>query len=271
MKRCSLDGTPIVYYVSKTEGKPWALFLHAAFVDHHMFQGQLAYFQERYSILLPDLIGHGDSVHGQKGDGLDKMSDWLYGILKQENVGKAHIVGISLGAVLAQDFADRHPEAVESLACFGGYDIHNFDPGLQKQNGMAQMGMMLKAMVSIRWFAKANRKISAYTQRAQQEFYEMNLRFPKSSFRYFATLHTLINAREKPPRNYPLLIGCGEHDIPAEITAVKMWKEREPEFAMVIFPGAGHCVNMDVPRQFHQTLEEFWARETGAGKNGSEK
>ncbi len=253
-----MDGTPIVYSISGTEHKQWVLFLHAAFVDHNMFRAQLAYFQDRYNVLMPDILGHGASTHGRKGDGLHKMADWLYGILQKEHIEKAHIVGVSLGAVLAQDFADRHPEAVSSLACFGGYDIHNFDSRLQKQNGTAQMGMMLKAMVSVRWFAQANRKISAYTPQAQQEFYEMNLRFSKSSFRYFATLHTLINARQTPPRSYPLLIGCGEHDTPAELAAVKMWKESEPDCAMVIFPGAGHCVNMDAPRQFHQALEEFW-------------
>lgn len=265
MKQCSLDGTPIVYDIRRAGQKPWVLFLHAAFVDHNMFRAQLAYFQDRYNVLLPDIIGHGGSIPGKRGDGLDKMSDWLHEILKKENIEKAHIVGVSLGAVLAQDFADRHPEAVSSLACFGGYDIHNFDSRLQKQNGAAQVGMMLKAMISIRWFAKANRKVSAYTQQAQQEFYEMNLRFPKSSFRYFATLHTLINARQTPPRSYPLLIGCGEHDIPMEIAAVKMWKESEPDCTMVIFAGAGHCVNMDVPRQFQQTLEAFWNREGTAG------
>lgn len=55
-----------------------------------------------------------------------------------------------------------------------------------------------------------------------------------------------------------MLIGCGEHDIPMERTAVEMWKKNEPECRLVIFRGAGHCVNMDVPDQFHAVMEEFW-------------
>ena len=51
------------------------------------------------------------------------MSAWIYDIMNVEKIKKIHIVGISLGAVLAQDFANRYPEAVNSLACFGGYDI----------------------------------------------------------------------------------------------------------------------------------------------------
>ena len=81
------------------------------------------------------------------------MSSWINKILKTEKIEKIHIVGISLGAVLAQDFANQYPEAVQSLACFGGYDINNFDVKMQKENSASQILMMLKAIFSIKWFA----------------------------------------------------------------------------------------------------------------------
>lgn len=260
MKQYRLENTPIVYYVSGAANKAWVLLLHAAFVDHTMFRSQIAYFQDRYNVLTLDVIGHGNSTDTKKGDRIDGMSEWIYEILKKERIEKAHIVGISLGAVLAQDFANRYPEAVQSLACFGGYDINHFDAKLQRGNSAAQALMMLKAVFSVKWFAESNKKISAYTKQAQNDFYEMNLRFPKKSFRYLASLNTMINVRQAVPRPYPLLIGCGEHDIPAELSAVAMWKKSEPECSAVIFPGAGHCVNMDVPQQFNQTMEDFWAK-----------
>lgn len=55
----------------------------------------------------------------------------IHGIMQTEGIGKLHIAGVSLGAVLAQDFANRYPDSVNSLACFGGYDINNFDTGIQ--------------------------------------------------------------------------------------------------------------------------------------------
>ena len=61
----------------------------------------------------------------------------------------------------------------------------------------------------------------------------------------------------REPRNYPLLIGCGEHDIPMELTAVEMWKSTEQDASVAIFDGAGHCVNMDVPDEFNKVLESF--------------
>ncbi len=258
MKPIKLAGSPITYFVSRTEKVQWILFIHAAFVDHNMFKAQFEYFEKQYNILAIDIIGHGQSTDTQKGDTVDKMSKWIFDILKTENIDKVHIVGVSLGAVLAQDFANQYPHAVGSLACFGGYDINNFDPKLKNENSAKQKLMMLKALFSVKWFAKANKKISAYTSQAQDEFFAMNMRFPKKSFMFLATLNSMVNKHKTGQRNYPLLIGCGKFDIPMELEAVKAWKSSEPDCRVVIFENAGHCVNMDVPEEFNKTMEEFY-------------
>lgn len=259
MQQKKQNHSPMVYFISKKDNREWVLFLHAAFVHHEMFRPQIDYFESKYNLLVPDLIGHGQSVHTEKGDSINRTADWLADILNAEKIDRTHIVGISLGAVLAQDFANQYPEKVRSLACFGGYDINHFDRSMQKENSASQMLMMLKALFSVKWFAKANKKISAATPQAQNDFYDMNIQFPKKSFQYLATLSSLVNTCETRQRNYPLLIGCGELDIPMAQEAVNQWKEREPDCQSVIFADAGHCVNMDVPQIFNQTMEEFWA------------
>lgn len=258
MKKHRLENSPIVYYMSENNHKEWVLYLHAAFVNYNMFKEQIVYFESKYNVMTLDIIGHGESTDTKKGDGIDKMSKWIYEILKNHKIDKIHIVGVSVGSVLAQDFANKYPQCVKSLACFGGYDINNFDPKMQKENGSAQMFMMMKALVSVKWFAKANKKISAYTQKAQDDFYEMNIQFPKKSFMFLAGINSMVNVCKTKTRNYPLLIGCGEHDIPMEHTAVKMWKDTEPDASVVILEGAGHCANMDVPDLFNNTLHKFF-------------
>lgn len=254
-----LENSPIYYEVSRCNPeKSWVCFLHAAFVDHRMFDRQVEYFKDDFNILTLDIIGHGKSTLTQKGDGVDKMSGWMRDILDAEGIQKIHLAGVSLGSVLVQDFANQYPERVASLACFGGYNCNNFDATMQKGNTGAQMGMMLKALFSIRWFAEANKKISAYTRQAQDEFFEMNIHFEKKSFMYLAGLNGLVNKYPPTPRSYPLLIGCGEHDIPMEHKAVESWKKDEPDCKAVVFENAGHCINMDVPEKFNEVMEAFW-------------
>lgn len=251
------EGTPVVYYVSGVENSECVVFIHAAFADHTQFNPQVNAFSDKYKVIVPDIIGHGNSRNVAKGGGIGKMADYIKVILDNENVEKAHLAGVSLGAVVVQDFANKYPERIKSIACFGGYDINNFDSKEQKENSKGQAGMMLKAIFSIKKFAEDNKKISAYTEQAQQDFYEMNIRFPKKSFMYLGGLGKLVNKQKTKPRTYGLMIGCGEHDIAAAGPISERWHESEPESRLVVFEGAGHLVNMDVPGDFNEVMTRF--------------
>ena len=179
MKNCYLENSPIAYYIDDAANKEWLVFIHAAFVDHRMFEKQFDYFSGKYNLLAIDILGHGNSIHTKKGDKIEKMSDWVNRIFQKHDIPAAHFVGVSLGSVFIQDFANKYENKVLSLACFGGYDINNFDIAKQKANSKSQMKMMMKALFSIKWFAEANKKISAYTSEAQTAFYDLNIRFKK--------------------------------------------------------------------------------------------
>lgn len=178
----------------------------------------------------------------RKGDGIENTAEYIKNILIEENIHKIHLIGVSIGAILVQDFANLYLEMVSSL---------------QKENGKAQGIMMLKAIFSIKWFAQSNKLISAYTKEAQEDFYQMNIRFPKKSFMYLSGLNKLVNKHTTKTRCYPLLIGCGDRDIPMELKAVELWHKSEPESEVVIFKDAGHLVNMDVPNEFNKRVIDF--------------
>lgn len=102
MKSLKLSNSPITYFISGKERTEWILFIHAAFVNHNMFKTQFEYFQNKYNVLAIDIIGHGQSTDTRKGDGIDKMSKWIFDILKVENIEKntycRYFVGSSIGA-----------------------------------------------------------------------------------------------------------------------------------------------------------------------------
>lgn len=249
-----LDNTSIYYWINDSDAETSILFLHPAFADHSCFDKQMKYFGNHFKVIALDLIGHGCSLG--KGSITD-TADNIAAIMKTEKIGKINLVGVSIGAVLVADFANQYPDQLASLCCIGGYDINHFKPELQKGNSSQQMKMMLRGFLSIRKFAEENKKISAYTPEAQEQFYNMNLHFKKSSFRYLAPLGSLINKHETQERSYPLLIGVGEHDNEMAIKASKQWAESEPTARFVIFSGAGHIVNMDTPDAFNKELESL--------------
>lgn len=257
MREKRLSGTPIYYWILDNNEKEALVFLHAAFADHTSFDKQVNYFSDYYKVITLDIIGHGKSVDCDRSDNIDKTSEYIYRILREERIDAIHLIGVSLGSVLAQDFTNKFPIKTLSLTCIGGYDINNFDQKSQKENGANQFFMMVKAMISIKWFAKSNKTISAFTPSAQEDFYNMNLKFKKSSLRYLSGISKMINKFPSNERTYPILIGCGEMDIPSEVSISKKWHDNEPNSSLIIFKNSGHLVNMDVPDEFNKSLHDF--------------
>ncbi|QOY35469.1 alpha/beta fold hydrolase [Anaerobacillus isosaccharinicus] len=252
-----LSGTPIHYWIKEKKSAESILFIHAAFADHTSFDEQIKFFANEYQVITLDLIGHGKSIKTHKGDSITKTADYIFKLLENEAINKIHLVGISIGAIIIQDFANKFPDKVASLCCIGGYYINNFDPKLQKENSGEQVKMMLKAIISIKWFAKSNKLISAVTPEAQEKFYQMNIRFKKRSFIYLAQLTKLVNKFNTTNRNYPVMIGCGIYDNPVAIKVANMWHESEPKSKLIVFENAGHLVNMDTPQEFNKKLFAF--------------
>lgn len=253
MNEKKLENTSIHYWINDTKVGSTIIFIHPAFANHTCFDTQLDYFRD-YRVITIDLIGHGKSIG--KGT-IEDTALYIKQIMEIEKIDKINLVGVSIGAVLVQDFANKYPNKVSSLTCIGGYDNNNFDKCLQRGNTKQQMKMMLKAMFSIKAFAENNKKISAYTNEAQEKFYQMNLEFKKSSFRYLATLGKLVNKYKTAKRDYPLLIGVGEYDNDMAKKASVVWHKSEPDSEYVEFSGAGHIVNMDTPEQFNKVLKKI--------------
>lgn len=256
-----LQNSPIYYYITdNNNASDTILFVHAAFADHTSFDQQVAYFSSGYQTITLDLIGHGRSVQTKRGNDITKTADYIARILEAESIQSVHLVGVSIGAVLIQDFANKHPEKVASLSCIGAYDINHFDPSIQKENSGKQISMMLKALVSVKWFAQSNKTISAATPEAQEAFYQMNIKFKKRSFVYLVNLSKLLNKQITKKRNYPLLIGYGEKDSPLEVKAANLWNKSEPESKLLVFKNSGHLVNMDCPDEFNLAINQFISR-----------
>lgn len=75
METIYLENSPIAYYVDDTANNDWIVFLHAAFVNHRMFEKQFDYFSGKYNLLAIDILGHGNSCNAQKGATVEQMSD----------------------------------------------------------------------------------------------------------------------------------------------------------------------------------------------------
>ena len=99
--------------------RPSVVFLHGAGLDHSWFGLQSRYFgYHGRNVLALDLPGHGRSA-GPPLASVEAMADWVVRVLDGLGLGKAALVGHSLGALIALECAARHPERVERIALIG--------------------------------------------------------------------------------------------------------------------------------------------------------
>lgn len=112
--------------------KPVVLFLHFSGGNLHMWDGIIQQFEQEYSIIAPDIRGHGKSGKPLTGYHIDDMANDIYLLLQRFNVEQCHIVGSSMGAEVGLSLAALHPDLVRSFICegamyneFGEYGIFN--------------------------------------------------------------------------------------------------------------------------------------------------
>jgi pimeloyl-ACP methyl ester carboxylesterase len=100
-------------------GKPSVVFVHGAGLDHSWWGLQSRYFgYHGYNVVAVDLPAHGRSA-GPALTSIGEMADWVRKVLDQRKIASAILVGHSMGALVALEFAARHPQAVEKIALIG--------------------------------------------------------------------------------------------------------------------------------------------------------
>ena len=159
-KTIEYNGGTIHYFVSGNERGETIVFLHPAFGDHHCFDNQIDRFSRDYRVITIDMLGHGLTGVGRSKNNIVATPIHIAGILKVENREQTHIVGVSLGSLLAQDFALKYPDKVLSLTALGGYSINREQPEVVRAQGAEMLKWFLKMIFSMDAFRRYTAGVS---------------------------------------------------------------------------------------------------------------
>ena len=100
--------------------KPAIVFLHGALNDHSVWSHQSDALAARgYTVLAPDLPGHGPDSPAPALTGVETMAGWLLARLEAGGIARALLVGHSMGSLIALEAARLAPARIAGLALLG--------------------------------------------------------------------------------------------------------------------------------------------------------
>ena len=94
------------------------VFIHGVGLDHKMWKPQIENLNE-FSTITYDLLGHGKTPCKKEKLNLSDFSNQLNEILEHLNIEKIHLVGFSLGSLIALDFASKSEDKIDKLILIG--------------------------------------------------------------------------------------------------------------------------------------------------------
>jgi len=114
-----------MHFVKKGSGYPVVL-LHPLGTSIWTWEGVIDSISQNYTCYAFDMLGHGDSDKPTRHFNLPDYAQALDHACQVLNIHRAHIVGNSVGAVLATETAASFPERVDKLVLVGCpvYDPH---------------------------------------------------------------------------------------------------------------------------------------------------
>lgn len=226
-------------------------------------------FGEEYRMVILDNRGTGRSDKPDIPYSMEMMADDVVGLLDIIGIDAAHIFGISMGGLIAQNLALRYPQRVINLvlACThcGGthyvaadakvvWRLLDFERA-QKLTPEENLREMMPLMCS-QQFLDDNPGII-------EQFVVWNTKYPTplhGSTRQLEAMQGHDTYARLPEINAPTLVISGDIDKIVPVENSKLLADRIPDAELVIIENMGHGFFIEAADEFNKTVLDFLKR-----------
>jgi len=236
---------------------PAVVFIHGAGFDHSTWALHTRWFAHHgFAVLAPDLPGHGRS-EGSSLASIAEMADWTAALLGAAGVAKAHLIGHSMGSLIALETAARHPDKVSALSLIGTAATMRVGPDLLKAAQADDQDAI--DMVSIWGLGfKAELGGSLAPGLWMHGGAQAVLRHcePGVLFRDLSACNSYGNALAAAATlKVPTTLILGERDMMTPAKAGKALAAAIPHARTIVVPGAGHMIMAERPDELLAALK----------------
>ena len=211
-------------------------------------------------MLLVDLRGHGQSERGrwEKGDTFQDIAREVIEVMDELKIRETHVIGMSLGTIVAQTMADNYPNRIKSLVLGGA--IIRFDI---RTKLLIWVGHVTKRFIPYMLLYK----IFAYIIMPQKQHGESRLAFvnqakrmcQKEFIKWFSLtklVNPYLNRLQASTTDIPTLFLMGDEDY-LFIPPIEEVVSKNKGFEFIKIKSSGHVCNIDQPDVFNKLSIDY--------------
>jgi 3-oxoadipate enol-lactonase len=238
------------------------LLVHAIGCDHRMWDGLGTALSPRFRVIRMDVRGHGRSAVTPRPYSLDQLADDARDLLDSLRIDKAHWVGLSMGGMIGQAFALRHPGRLRKLVLANTtstYGTQGPEMWEARAKAVGEGGMAaVKELAMQRYFTDDFRASNSdIVDRIGSGFLATD---PEGYIACCNAIRDLDFSGDLHRIKAPTLVIAGEKDVGTPVAMSKAVAEAIPGATLAVIPGAAHLSAVENPEAFNRLVEEFLAR-----------
>ncbi|MDP9381248.1 MAG: alpha/beta hydrolase [Chloroflexota bacterium] len=264
------NGNVLLYYDVAGQGEP-VLWLQGTGADHSAWTVQTIHFSRHFRCILPDNRDTGQSGRSPHPYDLRTLAEDALCVLNAAGERDAHVVGLSMGAGIAQELALLAPERVRSLALLSGFAqadarmraATSLWPELYERLGRVMFHRHMEPwLFSPSFFEHPSnlRPLRRYVEQA---------RHPQDAHA-FARQVEASNTHDTRGRLHEIrartLVVHGDQDLLVPPAHGRQLAEGIPAARFELRPGIAHSVNLEGQRPFNKLLEGFFSQSAAQGR-----
>lgn len=256
MELITFDQCSLHYETYGKQENPPLLLLHGIGADIEMWRPQINALPEKgYFLIIPDIRGHGTSQPPDQFRISDCVQD-MYDLLTFLKIEKVHVVGVSMGGMIAQQFTLDHPHKVISQTLVDS--LSGAVKPIEKFN--AWMAAFILKFLSPKTQANMIRNTYRKMQhRNVGKYFEDQIMLMDGDWLFDARLEVnRFNVHERLQEIHTpslILVGDGFGKLAMEMAQATADGIQNSEYQILY--GGGDPSNLLVPEVFHKALIPF--------------
>ena len=248
------SGTFYVY--NNKEQSITIVFIHGVGLTYEIWQPQLNFFNN-YSNLSYDILCHGKSSLTKQNISFDDFSEQLIDLVDELKIEKIHLVGFSIGSLIARNFATKYGDRLQSLILLGS--IYKRSEKQQKivneRFEQAKKELKLSRQALKRWFS------DKYLENNPDTYEKISSILSGNNMANFLNVYELF-VRHKNDEDFEkiqtkTLVMTGEHDIGSTVEMSQQLSNMIKGSELKIIKDGKHLCGIECADEVNLAIKNF--------------